>query len=203
MRNAGPVHTVAAQYMAEAYGRAPGAAGKAKGDFHRWGSREIEITGVHFLDASGAICHDFRTNEPLTVTVHFVAHEAIPAPEFGLGFYRQDGVHISGPNNIAAGVDMGLVQGQGTIRYTIEHLPLLPGRYLVTAAVHDSRLPRAYDHHEQAYSFRVVPGGTGEIHGLLQMPAGWSYEMTDPGDPSVSASVQPDGEQHVASEYQQ
>jgi lipopolysaccharide transport system ATP-binding protein len=202
LRSAGPVHTVAAQYMAEAYGRAPGAASQAHEEFQRWGSREIEITGVHFHDAAGAPCRDFRTNEPLTVAIDFVAHEAIPAPEFGLGFYRQDGVHVSGPNNMAAGVDMGIVHGPGTIRYTVERLPLLPGRYLVTAAVHDSRLPRAYDHHEQAYAFRVVPGGTGEIHGLLQMPAGWSYEMADPGDSGAAASARPDGEKHVANKYQ-
>ncbi len=80
-----------------------------------------------------------------------IAHQPIPDPEFGLAIFRQDGVHINGPNSHLAGLEMGEVEGPGVVQYHIEELPLLPARYQVTAAVHDSRLMNAYDYHELAY----------------------------------------------------
>jgi hypothetical protein len=55
----------------------------------------------------------------------------------------------------------------------------LPGRYRLTAAVHDSRDPIAYDYLEEAYSFRVVEGGTAEKEGLLTLDATWE-QMGEP-----------------------
>ena len=142
----------------------------------RRGSREIEITCVRFLDETGAEQSVFETGRPLTVEMHFTAHEPIPDPEFGLAIYRQDGIQVNGPNTRVAGLQMGLVHGQGIIRYDIERLPLLPARYLVTTAVHDSRFKRAYDYHKLAYSFRVTLGDGGEAQGLVEMPASWQWE---------------------------
>jgi hypothetical protein len=71
---------------------------------------------------------------------------------------------------------MGMVQGAGVVCYEIESLPLLPARYLVTTAVHDSRYAKAYDYHKQAYSFRVNMGEGQEAQGLIAMPATWRWE---------------------------
>jgi lipopolysaccharide transport system ATP-binding protein len=109
----------------------------------------------------------------MTVEMHYIAHEPILNPEFGLAIFRYDGLHITGPNSRVAGLDWGIVEGPGIVRYCIESLPLLPARYQLTAAVHDSYQPLAYDYHEEAYAFRVVEGGTKEKEGLLVLPATW------------------------------
>lgn len=146
------------------------------GTMTRRGSREIEITCVRFLDENGVAQPVFETGQPLTIEMSYIAHEPVPNPEFGLAIYRQDGTQVNGPNTRLAGLQMGLVQGEGVIRYEIERLPLLPARYLVTTAVHDSRFKRAYDYHKLAYSFRVTVGTGGEAQGLIEMPASWQWE---------------------------
>jgi hypothetical protein len=58
----------------------------------------------------------------------------------------------------------------------VTDLALLPSLYRLTAAVHDHQLSKAYDFHEQAYTFRVIPGGTQEMHGLVQLPSCWEWD---------------------------
>ncbi len=146
-----------------------------EGSFRRWGSQQIELTSVRILDASGAEKTVFQTGEAMMIEMRYFAHESILEPEFGLAFIRQDGFNISGPNTQMAGVEFGTIEGSGLVRYHISALPLLPARYQITAAIHDSRLMHAYDYHELAYPFRVVAENKSEIDGAVQLPAKWEW----------------------------
>lgn len=141
--------------------------------FERLGDQVVELTAVRILNKAGEAQEIFRTGDDLTIEMHYTAHKPIPNPEFGLAIYREDGTHINGPNTELAGLDLGTVEGEGTVRYKISNLPLLPATYRVTTAVHDSRVPHCYDLHKEAYSFRVIPGGAAELYGVVQLPAQW------------------------------
>ncbi|RMH01846.1 MAG: ABC transporter ATP-binding protein [Chloroflexi bacterium] len=176
VRLSGPVEEVAGQYMAYSHHRQSGQMDLAARNesFRRWGDGAIEITAVRFLNAAGEEQDVFQTGEPMTIEMAYIAHKPVENPEFGLGIYRNDGIHINGPNTRVAGMNLGVVEGPGVVRYHIEKLPLLPAQYRVTTAVHDSKLPLAYDHHELAYSFRVA-GGNRELYGIIEMPAHWEH----------------------------
>jgi lipopolysaccharide transport system ATP-binding protein len=143
--------------------------------FERWGSGEIEITAVRFLDKDDREKSDFTTGEEMTIEMAYLAHEPVYEPEFGLAIYRQDGVQVNGPNSQLGGLTLGEVSGAGVIRYRVMDLALLPSSYRVTTAVHNHQLTKAYDFHDQAYTFRVVPGGAQEMHGLVQLAARWEW----------------------------
>jgi hypothetical protein len=143
--------------------------------FRRWGTREIEIDGVRLLNDEDEESAIFCTGDSLTVELDYHAHKPVDNPEFGLAIHRHDGVHVTGPNNRTGGLMLGVVEGRGTIRYIIDCLPLLPGRYQLTVAAHDSIHPIAYDYHEEAYSFRVIEGGTAETEGILTLEASWEW----------------------------
>ncbi len=178
MRQIGPAEEVAQQYQAYSNEFDVETLQESSGrkEFSRMGSRDLEITAVRFLDEAGKEKRLFKTGDTLTVEMAYTAHKPIFNPEFGLAIYRQDGLHINGPNSQFAGLEMGLVEGDGVVRYTIESLPLLPALYLVTTAVHDSQTADAYDYHAQAYSFRIVEGGTAEKYGLIAIPAAWTWQ---------------------------
>jgi ABC-type polysaccharide/polyol phosphate transport system ATPase subunit len=144
--------------------------------FERWGTGEIEITAVRFLNGAGDEQKTFQTGDPLTIEMAYMAHQPIREPEFGLAIHHQSGAHVNGPNSRLANLITGTIEGEGRIRYHIEHLPLLPARYEVTAAIHDSRLSHAYDYHKQAYQFQVKPKGNGEIEGIMAIPATWEWQ---------------------------
>lgn len=140
--------------------------------FNRWGTGEIEIVEVRFVDDAGTSCTHFATHQPFTIEIHYHAHQPIHEPEFGLAIFHPDGTNLLAPNNRHAGVKMEIVQGRGVVRYRLERLPLLPAHYRVTVAIHDTHQPRAFDFHEEAYQFQVIRQGEPQ-QGLLDLPAKW------------------------------
>lgn len=180
MRASGPTEEVANQYKYQAdttVGRQLAAESVSR-SFTRWGSGEIEITGVRFLSADGEEQSYFQTGDEMTIEIAYMAHQPIIRPEFGLAIFRQDGIQVNGPNSQLAGIDIDTVEGPGTVLYKIKNLPLLPTLYQVTAAIHNAQLTHAYDYHQLAYPFRVVTGGTKETDGLLELPATWEWQPT-------------------------
>lgn len=174
MRDQGPTEEVAGRYVAFMNAGA-GPATTAPVDFNRWGSRDVEITGVTLRDGRGDPRAEFRTGEVMQVEIAYRAARPVIAPEFGLIFHRADGLHLAGPNNRLGGADIDMVDGAGTVTYCVDRLPFLPGNYQISAAIHDSRRPHAYDYHDRAYAFQVLPGGTRELHGILALPAYWRH----------------------------
>lgn len=141
----------------------------------RRGSRELEITRVQLLDATGEECTSFRTYEPLTIRLHYMAHELIKEPVFGIGIYTENGLWISGPNTGFDGLTIDRADGAGIIDYTIPSLPLLTGRYSVSTAVVDSSQTHIYDMHDRLYNLVVHSDGARERYGMLALSGGWRW----------------------------
>jgi hypothetical protein len=140
--------------------------------FRRWGTRQIEIDEVRLLNDEGEESTIFQTGDSLTIELAYSAHDPIIEPEFGLAIHRHDGVHVTGPNSRVGGLALGVVQGQGLIRY-------------------DSVHPIAYDYHEEGYSFRVVEGGTEETEGFMTIDASWKWYQL-PVDRMAESAYAPD-----------
>ena len=142
----------------------------------RWGSHDVEITGVEFLAAGGRPSQDFQTDRPLTARIHYHAQRPLKRPVFGVAIYSANGVHINGPNTEFSGLYIDLVDGDGYVDYTIPALPLLGGNYLFSAAIYDRELVHAYDHHHMRYRFTVLPDGVKERYGILSIPSTWTHQ---------------------------
>ena len=141
---------------------------------NRWGSREIEITGVAFLDASGTETEFVKTGDPLLVRLHYKAHGKIKDPVFGIAVYSDSGIHITGPNTKKHDFPIETLEGSGYVEYRMESVPLLPGTYHFSAAVYDYRGLHAYDHWEQNWKFHVLESPEmPERLGLITIPAKW------------------------------
>lgn len=180
VRATGPVDQVIAQYLQYLHeSETPGIHSGTGGEFRRWGTREIEITSVRLLDSDDNEREIYKTGESLIIEMAYHARSEISDPEFGLAIFRQDGVQVNGPNNRLDGFRIDAVNGPGVIRYRVESLPLLPSTYRITVAIHDGTLPRAYDFHEQAYSFRIVASDSSIQTGLVDIPALWEWSEGD------------------------
>jgi hypothetical protein len=141
----------------------------------RWGSHEAEIVSVQILDGAGREQRTFQTGTTLQVRIHYMAHESIQNPKFGLALYHSSGFQISGPNSAVGNCPIPKIDGPGFVDYVIEDLPLLPGTYLITAAIHDLAGVHTYDHIHQRFTFRVRSDGTGEAFGSFRIPARWQW----------------------------
>jgi lipopolysaccharide transport system ATP-binding protein len=155
----------------------------------RWGSREVEITHVQFLDGAGQERRFFKTGETFVARIHYVAHQRVQSPLFGAALHHADGFHLSGPNTQFADYAIEAIDGEGYLDFIIPHLPLLNGTFLFSAAVYDGKGQHAYDHHHMAYTLRVSPGEQiREQYGAIYIPSRWQL-----GSPPASQAGAPGG----------
>jgi ABC-type polysaccharide/polyol phosphate transport system ATPase subunit len=163
-------------------GEEPAAAGDlassdAPNSANRWGSKEVEITGVTFLDKEGKETEFIKSGDPFRVRIAFHARSKIEKPVFGIAIYSDSGVHITGPNTKKQDHTIEAVEGKGAVEYETDALPLLPGTYLFSAAVYDNNLMQAYDHWEQHWRFHVIESeAVVDRFGLITIPARWKLE---------------------------
>lgn len=154
-------------------------------DPYRWGTREVEITDVEFLDGRGRPREVFQTGDALTIRMHYVAHRPIAEPVFGLALYhRATGFHLNGPNNRFAGYPIPRVAGRGHVDYRVDALPLLAGDYQVTVTVYDNALLHAYDHRDRQFMLTIQSDLTAERFGAVVIPSRWHWEER-PGELSA------------------
>jgi ABC-type polysaccharide/polyol phosphate transport system ATPase subunit len=142
----------------------------------------VSIAGVTFSDGRGNRKSVFQTGEDLTIEIHYRADEPLLDPTFGLALFSENGTQINGPNTRFAGFTIPRISGSGQVRYTITALPLLAGRYDVTAAVTGPDLTDIHDHKHQIASFSVQPTpNLPERWGLVYLPSRWDHQADPKG----------------------
>lgn len=142
---------------------------------HRWGTYQAEITCVELLDAQDQPQQVFTIGESLRLRIHYQTRVPIAEPAFGMAFYRADGVHINGPNTVLDGLKIPVIDGRGYVDYTVDSLPLLPGRYEVSASIYSGDCVTAHDHHHRLYAFDVRDRSPLSKAGIVRISARWRH----------------------------
>ena len=182
VRAAGDVHDTISAYLRHAAAEEDtrSAATSAR-DRERWGTGEVEIVSISFLDGQGEERHVFKVGEPWTVRLHYRASRRVENLVFGLAVHRNDGAHVCGPNTKFAGLDIPFVEGEGDVSYHVERLPLMEGTYLVSLSVLNETSTVTYDFHNRLYPFKVRQVGGGERYGLVSLMGEWKWVSADLG----------------------
>jgi ABC-type polysaccharide/polyol phosphate transport system ATPase subunit len=180
----GPAAEVTTRYrrlvgeMSDKTEPSPGAAEGSSAN--RWGTREVEITGVRLLDRGDSQHTIFATGEPMTVAVDYVVNAPVPDFVFALYFKRTDGVGFSVPNTKGGKfrMDIAAPGSTGTVLYEIPQLGLLGASYVVAAIIFDEHLRHEYDHIEDAVKFRVVDDRG--MPGIVDLQGQWQQHTGGP-----------------------
>ena len=120
----------------------------------RWGSREVEITDVAFLDAAGQPSFVFHSGDPLSIRVKVRAAQPTDDFVFGIGFFNADGVCCYGTNTYLEEMNPQRLSGDAEATFAIDSLDFVEGTYKLDIAVH-KRDGFPYDYHRLLYTFRV------------------------------------------------
>jgi lipopolysaccharide transport system ATP-binding protein len=194
VRADGPADRVIRQYVnqgvdEEARHLIDAAAAEAR-EARRWGSRRVELTAVRLTNAAGAPQAVYATGDPLVVQLDYRADAPVPEAVFGLAMFRQDGLHLTGPNTGFAGLKLPPLHGTGTVTYTIPALPFLDGLFHVSAAVHAPGDGEMYDYHDRAYAFRVLnpDDGRHERYGVMSPGGTWAHQPGAGVEPGLAPS---------------
>ncbi|HVR71048.1 MAG TPA: ABC transporter ATP-binding protein [Vicinamibacteria bacterium] len=120
----------------------------------RWGSREVEITGVRLLDDHGQERHVYVPGETLSIVLDVRSAGPVEDFVFGVGVFTADGVSAYGTNTHLEDFVPTRLAGKGEVRLVFQDLRLVEGTYLLDVAAH-RRDGTPYDYHRGLYSFRV------------------------------------------------
>ena len=64
----------------------------------KFGTKEIEINSVRFINRFGFECRNVKSGQPLKIKVDFAVKNTVKNPHFGIAIFRRDGVYCYGPN---------------------------------------------------------------------------------------------------------
>jgi len=136
----------------------------------RWGSREVEITGVKLFDISGRERYCFNCGETAEIRLDYRNHRSGGDAVFGLAIYRGDGILAYGTDTAIDGVSLGGLGDYGSISMNISQLTLIEGKYVIDVSIHGTD-GRCFDHRSQSCEFHVI----SEIkdNGVARLPHCW------------------------------
>jgi len=146
-------------------------------EFKRFGTKDVEITGMYFVDNQGQpdLAPVLEPNGRLAVRIEFDAHKRVVRPVFGIAIHRSDGIEINGSNSRIGNIEIPYIEGKGAIEYIVDRLPLLPGKFYFTASVSDFDVFIPYDIWFKCLSFTIdQSAAVKERVGVLHLDSRWN-----------------------------
>ena len=136
----------------------------------KYGTKEVVIESVEFINKFGMKCSKIKTQDPLKVKVNFLAKNKVKDVHFGVAIFRNDGVYCYGPNTAFDGYQIPEIKaGKSWFVLNIKSLLLATGEYCVSVAVWDKNETLAFDYHEGYYKLTIV-GNHRVRNELLNIP---------------------------------
>ena len=130
------------------------------------------VRSADLLDPNGQPLPAATSGGPVTFRVRYDAARAGETVIVALGLYRADGTHVtsinSGASSAAAGSD-GIVE----VDYHLPALPVQPGTYELSVALHDTTMKKVFERHTHLVRFSVEPGGGDHQTGLVALGGTW------------------------------
>lgn len=124
----------------------------------RYGTREVEITQVEFLDTSDKPKKSFVRGERFRVKISYYARKTVLNPSFSVTIAEDTGQTIYRSVTKEKGVQTGQISGNGSVIYTLESLPLHCGKYYVSIGCWEFGGYIPFDHHNKMYALIVEKG---------------------------------------------
>jgi ABC-2 type transport system ATP-binding protein/lipopolysaccharide transport system ATP-binding protein len=137
-----------------------------------FGTREVEIRGVTLRGAGGDESGVLETGRAMHVDVAWCAKQRIERPVFGFSIKTGNGFQVFGSNTQLAGHPIDAIEGEGTIRLTLDPLTLMSGNYFLSLSIHSWDHAQQYHRREDWYPF-AVRNGTG-APGAFFLHTGWT-----------------------------
>ena len=102
----------------------------------RIGNKQISFSDVKLTDRFGNEKKIFKTGESFMVKMSYESREKNLQANFGIGIFRDDGVHIYGTNTLIECDCLVDIEESGTVAITVTDNCLLPANYMLDVAIH-------------------------------------------------------------------
>lgn len=134
----------------------------------RFGSGEIQIERIEFLDDDDTDVRTATTGDRRTIRLHYRASQRITKPVFGVSIDTREGYFVWGHHGMDDGFVPTVIEaGEGSLDVTIPWLPLRPNTYTISASIQGPDLIQMYDAWQKAITFDVMPSQVMESGGVV------------------------------------
>lgn len=144
----------------------------ASGAHTRSGNGKARLDTVELCNGQGVATRIIRTGDPLTLDIRYRVHEVL-ADGLTLGFLFRDrlGNEIFGTNTFHKEVSLPESPGEHEVRVAIPAMPLGPGSYNVSLALHSeyNHIDNNYDWWDQALTFEVAKPDRNLFSGVVEI----------------------------------
>ncbi|HEX3605783.1 MAG TPA: ABC transporter ATP-binding protein [Candidatus Dormibacteraeota bacterium] len=140
----------------------------------RWGTGEVRVTEVEFLDGDGERHTTFGSGEPMTMRIHCQVNTHVDDLICGVIVHRGDGYRLAHANTFFSGHELRCPPSgeRFSLDLVMDELPLLGGHYVCTVVLAAHPMAHDYDGLEQAFDFRVT--SPAPQIGLVSLGHRWS-----------------------------
>jgi ABC-type polysaccharide/polyol phosphate transport system ATPase subunit len=97
----------------------------------------LDVTRVSFHDARGREITDPVSGAPLTVRLHYRAHERLPRPHFSIGFTEGNAQPLVIASMLSDGSAPEAIEGEGWVECQLDSLPLTARPFEIWGSVRD------------------------------------------------------------------
>lgn len=141
---------------------------------HSW--RDAHITSVSVVGPDGP-CDRLVSGDHCTIEVSYESDHEV-APVVALTVRTVEGALIAGTDNRAEAQAAGARSGMRSVRFRMDHLPLMEGRFSIDAALEAEAGGQVYHEVERAVEFTVFPNGHG--FGPVSLGGAWLGSVPEP-----------------------
>ncbi len=143
------------------------------------------VRSVGLVDPNGHPTATVGSGRPVRFRVRYDADAAGEPVTVALGLYRADGTHVASINSGAAtrgvshdrsttAADHGDGAGIVEVDYDVPTLPVQPGTYELSVALHDATMRKVLERHTHLLRFEVEPTGVDPQNGLVALGGTWA-----------------------------
>ena len=104
---------------------------------NHFGLKFIEIEKAQFRNAENKITNVLRAGEAVDIEIFYKVNKPLEEYVFGMGFYTLDGLCLYGNNTQLDKLKINHEKMNGKIKFHMNKLPLLSGKYILNVAVVD------------------------------------------------------------------
>jgi ABC-2 type transport system ATP-binding protein len=142
-----------------------------------WGSGEARVTDVRVEGIDGQPREWFSAGDPLSVLIGVEAREAMTPPLLAVELRDHSGALLARSERPLG--ELGWDgRSRADVRFDVEHLPLVEGRFQLNVTLTDPTRSRRYHTVEKAGEFSMHP--VGDARGVFLFDGDWSLEEASP-----------------------
>ena len=140
------------------------------------------VKSVALVDPNGHPTDAVGSGRKISIRVRYDGQAAGEPVTVALGLYRADGTHVASINSGAT--TRGIARSDRApdgeaagelveVDYVVSALPVQPGTYELSVALHDASMRRVLERHTHILRFEVSPTGIDPQNGLVALGGTW------------------------------